>query len=173
MVLKTGSTIDIRADFDAQVNEILKHDKKWHFVGHSLGGLLVRSYLDRHEVGDLGRVVNIGSPAKGTPIVDYIKDRWWFPSAGEVVLSLGQSGSDFLDSLNPPYYQLGVIAGNLEYTDNEEAIPGVDDGVVPVSSTKVNGMQDFIVLPVNHTRMRYDDETMRQVLHFLKSGGFT
>ena len=54
-----------------------KHERTVHFVGHSLGGLLIRAYLQDHGVDKLGRVVLMGTPNQGTTVVDHFRDRWW------------------------------------------------------------------------------------------------
>ena len=43
---------------------------KIHFVGHSMGGLIIRYYLSKHKVPKLGRCVFIGTPNKGTRLAD-------------------------------------------------------------------------------------------------------
>ena len=43
-----------------------------HFVGHSMGGLIIREYLSRQVVEGLGRVVLIGTPSGGTPQVSLL-----------------------------------------------------------------------------------------------------
>ncbi len=164
---------EIQKEVFEQIDECCAHlSTKVHFVGHSLGGLLIRSYLGDHEVMHLGNVVLLGSPNQGTEMVEYLKDRWWFSFLGPTALQLGSKESPFLQTLKPPYYNLGVIAGNKEREGFEHVLPGADDGLVRVESTKVKGMKDFLLLPVSHTRMRYDLRVADNTIFFLKNRRF-
>lgn len=51
-------------------------------------------------------------------------------------------------------------------------IPGDDDGLVPLESTIVDGMVDFIAVDSNHYLMRYSQEVARQTVAFLRTGSF-
>ena len=153
-------------------SNIYKSYRKVHFVGHSLGGLMIRAYLDKNRVENLGRVILIGTPNHGTQIVDRYKKRWYLKILGEMTLSLGTDDKSFPNSIPAPYYPVGVIAGVTERLYNEFVLPGKDDGVVTVESTKLIGMKDLIVIRTNHTMMRYDRDVGIQSIEFLREGRF-
>lgn len=145
---------------------------KVHFVGHSLGGLIIRAYLDRHPEADPGRVVLIGTPNHGTDFVDNHKDRWWMQLAGETALSLGTDINSFPNSLPVPDYSVGVIAAFRPDSMEQDGIPGADDGLVPVHSTFLKGMSDFLLVETGHSAMRYDKTIAEQTIYYLRYGHF-
>ena len=51
--------------------------------------------------------------------------------------------------------------------------PGWNDGLMPVESTKLDGMSDFIEVESGHSMIRYDQEVARQVIAFLYYGKFS
>lgn len=144
-----------------------------HFVGHSLGGLIIRAYLGTHKMHHMGKVVMIGTPNKGTPLVDIFKDSWWMQFAGPTVNKLGTDKNSFPNTLPTPDYPLGIIAGVTENGFLSSRIPGQDDGLVPVNSTFLQGMNDFIILETNHTMLRYNEKVAFQTIEFLKRGRFS
>ena len=143
-----------------------------HFVGHSLGGLMVRAYLQNNDVANLGRVVLMGTPNQGTVAADYFRDSWLLRRLGPTAERLGTDEKSFPRTLEDPYYPVGIIAGEFESDLIDNVIPGKDDGLVPVDATKLEGMTDFIVLRTSHAMMRYDEEVARQTIEFLKYGRF-
>ena len=164
---------EILADVSAQLNTITADTStRIHFVGHSLGGLLIRAYLDSNRIPNLGKVVLIGSPNKGTPLVDYFREAWVLKLAGPIAAALGTDKNNFPHSLHPPYYPVGIIAGTAGWFNNEGIIPGDDDGIVPVESTKIEGMTDFILLPVSHSSLPKNEAVALQTIEFLRNGRF-
>ena len=169
----TQSQQEIQQEIAAQISAADSgHFASVHFVGHSLGGLLIRAYLEKYRVPNLGRVVLLGTPNKGTPLVDHYRDSWWMQLLGPTTLSLGTDKNSFPNSIADPYYPVGVIAGVAETIDNEDILPGQDDGLVPLESTKLDGMADMIVIESNHSMMRYDEDVAQQTLSFLRHGKF-
>jgi pimeloyl-ACP methyl ester carboxylesterase len=144
-----------------------------HFVGHSLGGLLIRAYMADHAMPRLGRVVMLGTPNHGTAVVDQNRDAWWMQVAGPLANALGTGPGSFPDSLPAPTYPVGVIAGRV--TDRPAKMANLQephDGLVPVASTRLAGMQDFIVVAVGHSMMRHDERVAQHTIAFLRDGRF-
>jgi len=145
-----------------------------HFVTHSMGGILVRQYLENHDIDRLGRVVMLGPPNQGSEVIDRYAD-WpgfeWF--SGPAGLQLGTGEASLPRSLGPAHFDLGIIAGN--HTINpilSQSLPGADDGKVSVDSTRVAGMNDHLELPVTHVFMMRDREVIEEVLYYLANGRF-
>ncbi|SDS41226.1 hypothetical protein SAMN05216271_1867 [Halopseudomonas sabulinigri] len=149
-------------------------DSQLHFVSHSLGGIVLRHYLQQHPLPRLGNVVMLGPPNQGSEIVDTLREvpgfAWLNGPAG---LELGTTEQDLPGQLEQPDFSLGIIAGtqsiNLLLST---LLPNPDDGKVSVESTKVAGMADHISLPVTHPLMMRDEQVITQTLHFLRYGHF-
>ncbi len=148
--------------------------KTIHFVTHSLGGILVRQYLSQHEIKRLGRVVMLAPPNQGTEAVDFLRKVPGYSLLnGPAGLQLGTSPQDVPRKLGAVDFELGVIAGKVSLNPLLSAmIPSPDDGKVSVQNTRVEGMRDFIILPLNHTFIMRSKEAHRQTLHFLRHGQF-
>lgn len=147
---------------------------KVHFVTHSLGGILVRSYFGRYELERLGRVVMLGPPNKGSEIVDRIGSWRLFERInGPAGRELGTSSASTPSLLGPVEFELGVIAGDRSINwINSLMIKGPDDGKVSVERAGVEGMKEQIVVHTTHPFMMKNEEVLRQVVHFLARGEF-
>lgn len=145
-----------------------------HFVTHSLGGILVRQYLDVHPLEGLGKVIMLAPPNKGSEITDTMKDNVLYKTInGPAGMELGTDSTSVPNTLGPADFELGIIAGNNTVNPIlSTMLPNPDDGKVSVESTKLEGMSDHIEMSVSHTFILSDDDVIDQVLYFLKKGEF-
>jgi len=139
-----------------------------------MGGILIRQYLESGNIDRLGRVVMLGPPNQGSEVVDVYRK---FPGfkwiGGPAGLQLGTGEASIPRSLGPVTVDVGIIAGTRSINPILSAIlPDSDDGKVSVESTREEGMNDHLELPVNHVFMMRNGEVIEQVIHFLENGEF-
>jgi len=149
-------------------------DNKIHMVGYSMGGLLARIIISKYSPTNLGRVVQLASPNKGSEVADYLKGnsiyKKIFGPAGQQLITDQKDINHLFKKIN---YELGVIAGE-KFLDpiSSYIIKQPNDGKVSIESTKVNGMKEHLVVKSGHMFFPYRHDVMRQTLHFLKHGKF-
>ena len=147
---------------------------KVDFVTHSMGGILVRSYLARHDLPLPGRVVMLAPPNQGSEVVDKLG---WMPPFkwinGPAGTELGTHNNSTPNKLGPANFPVGIIAGKLSINwINSLLIPGRDDGKVSIERTKLAGMADHIVIQTAHPFIMRNREAIRQTIQFLRTGKF-
>jgi triacylglycerol lipase len=148
---------------------------KIDFVTHSLGGILVRSYLARNKIPALGRVVMLAPPNQGSEVVDKLGSLWIFKKLnGPAGNELGTDTNSVPNKLGPANFPVGVIAGDrsINWINSLFLIPGRDDGKVSIERTKLAGMSDYIVIHATHPFIARNREAIRQTIQFLKAGNF-
>lgn len=145
-----------------------------HFVTHSMGGILVRQYLSEREIEGLERVVMLAPPNQGSQLADYVGEtplrKVYEP---DVLAQLGTGDESVPRRLGAPTFEFGVIAGTRNL---RKFLPGTptepSDGVVTIDETKAPGMKDFVLVPVTHTTIVWNDEVQLQTAYFLRNGRF-
>lgn len=147
---------------------------KLHFIGHSMGGLVIRSYLHRHRPQNLGCVVMLGTPNQGSEVADILKDRWayrkFFGPAGQQLVTELTTADALFGRID---YGLGVIAGSRSIDPISSLIIGdPNDGRVSIERTKIAGMADHTVVTVSHAFLPASKQVHRLVLEFLRQGRF-
>jgi len=173
-------TASIQQLSDDAIGKVLEDPKlkacaKIHFVTHSLGGIMVRSYFKRHTCARLGRVVMLGPPNQGSEVVDKLGSWPAFrtlngPAGGE----LGTGPDSTPNTLGPVDFELGVIAGDRSINwINSMMIAGKDDGKVSVERTKVTGMKEHLVVHATHPYLMKNKVVIENTVRFLKTGSFS
>lgn len=145
-----------------------------HFVTHSMGGILVRSYLAERPEPHAGHVVMLSPPNRGSEIVDAFADSALLRSfLGPAGSRLGTTPDGIASRLPPVRFSLGIITGSRSMNPiGSWLIPGPDDGTVGVDRANIKGSSSFLVLPATHTFIMNRRDVADEVVHFLRHGRF-
>lgn len=141
-----------------------------HFVGHSMGGLLIRYYLAAHPMEKLGRIVMLGTPNRGSEVADFLCDwpayRWLYGPVGQQLCT----GVAHVP-LAP--VEIGIIGGDRSIDPFCSWLIGApNDGKVALASTRPEIGHQHCVLPATHSFMPANPAVIRQVRHFIREGSF-
>lgn len=144
-----------------------------HWVGHSLGGLVIYRFLERHTDHPPGRVVFIGTPAVACrAAVGLAQLRILAPFVGKCVREelLVERERRWSDPR-----ELGIIAGTrpLGFGHVVARLDGENDGTIAVSETRLPGAADFITLPATHMGLLVSTQAARETAVFLRTGHFS
>ncbi len=144
-----------------------------HFVGHSLGGIVIHRFFERFPAQPPGAVVFLGTPGVASRAAE---------RAGRFAPIAHLMGQSVAQELLQPQERrwsvprpLGIIAGDqplglgqlLANFDEE------NDGTVAVSETRLPGATDHIVLPVSHLTMLLSARVAHETGTFLTQGRFS
>ena len=141
-----------------------------HFLGHSLGGVLILDMLNAHREIGVASAVLLGAPVRGCMAglrFGAAKlGRWMMGGCGE----LWQERPAVWQRAEP----LGVISGTLPVGLGRVLgrLPGANDGVVRVEETAVDGMRAQALLPVGHSMLIVSGTVFRKAEHFMQQGSF-
>lgn len=143
-----------------------------HWVGHSLGGLVILRALERATALPPGRVVLLGVPYNGSYAGRVLGDSDW---GSQMVGRSLQEWSNRGKPQNFTDHEIGVIAGSRGLGLGCLVAPGLaepHDGTVTVAETEIASARDSIVLPVTHTSMLLSRMVANQTGLFLRNGSF-
>ena len=146
-----------------------------HFVTHSMGGILLRQYLQDHEIGNLGNVVMISPPNQGSEVVDLLGELALFKALlGPAATQLGTDEDSVPAKLSPVDARIGIIAGTRSSDPwFSDIIEGEDDGKVSVDSTRLPEMADMVTVEHGHTFIMNQQSVIELVVRFLETGSFS
>jgi pimeloyl-ACP methyl ester carboxylesterase len=128
-----------------------------HFVGHSLGSILVRQMLASGAELPAGRVVMLAPPNQGSRDADRYT-RW----LGALLKPLPELRTDNGTVRSIPVLhdvEVGIIAGDR-------------DGKVSVAETQLEGARAHIVVPSAHSFIMMKTSVRELVLRFVREGAF-
>lgn len=173
-----------RHDLDTLVSVVNKEIEPWvkqgrtiHFVTHSLGGVVVRRLLEKLEesqIEQVGRVVMLAPPHRGSEIVDWLRSsrlrsiKGVLGPAGKFLSSeeMAKQSEEF-----PSGVEAAVIMGE------KSAIPffrklldASNDGIVSVEKGRLFGIKEFKVVHADHTFISSEPDVMELTARFIDRG---
>ena len=130
-----------------------------HFVTHSLGSILTRVVLEQRRPANLGRVVMLAPPNRGSPVATFFQS-----SLGRMIPAISQL-SDHPDSFvntlprSLAQVEIGVLAAE-------------SDILVPAASTQLEQLGDHRTLACRHLSIVFHRQVPALVDCFLREGNF-
>lgn len=168
------ANLEQNGEYLHQVMDSLDGIETVHLVGFSMGGIVIRQCLAEYEAPQLGRVVFIGSPHQGAELATRFKDWWAFQTiAGPSGQQLATAPYGVASALPAPECEFGIIAGCRGIEDGyNPLIPGDDDGMVSLETTRLPGATDFMTVHTMHTHLVHTPTVIEAAMRFLEEGRF-
>jgi hypothetical protein len=176
-----GSIADHAVSLDSVVRS-LEGISELNFVGHSLGNLVVRHWLgdlaaQKRNLPDgqrFGRMVMLAPPNDHPRIAKQLLSTelaTFF--TGPATEELATGWEKLAPRLAIPPFEFGILAGGRENGRGyNPLLPGDNDAVITVASTRLPGARDFRLLPVLHSFIMNDAKVKELTLRFLQHGHF-
>ncbi len=170
-----------------QIKLPMKQAERVVFIAHSLGGLVVRTFLARENPNPrVTHCIFIATPHQGTPLADIMLN---IPLYGAIFPAVKQLRSTPSNTYSAPLLhpvanqgkstdiRIGVIAGDYRarvslFSIGTLLIPENSDGRVPVTSAMAPDANAVLVVPFSHTSIHHRQATLNAILDFLASGHF-
>jgi hypothetical protein len=176
-----GSVADHARSLDSAVRS-LEGITEINFVAHSLGNLVVRHWLKDFAVAGtslpagqtFGRMVMLAPPNFQPQLATkLLRTQFATFVAGAAAEQMATGWEDLESRLTTPTFEFGVLAGGKgDNRGYNPLIPGDDDGVITVESTRLPGARDFRRLPVLHSFFMNDQKVHEMAARFLAHGYF-
>jgi pimeloyl-ACP methyl ester carboxylesterase len=158
--------------------------EKINFVAHSMGNIVIRHCLN--DLASLpvpaqpqityGRFVMMAPPNHGATAADKFADNKLAQIfAGEAVQQLAPNvGWPTLEPrLATPAFEFGIIVGGRGDGEGYLAsIPGDDDMLLSVATSKLAGASDFVQVKGIHQTLPKNEQVQQYALRYLQTGAF-
>jgi pimeloyl-ACP methyl ester carboxylesterase len=168
----TQVTIHDSADYLRKVIHSLTDVSEINFVVHSMGGLIVRTYLQQENDPRIKRMVMLGVPNHGANMANVLQNnplfKLLFGPAGQQLI---HDPEGFIAGLPTPQFEFAIIAGARGTSDGwNPLIDGDDDGIVEVANTQLPGAADFMTVCGMHSFLMDREDVIDATSRFLTTG---
>lgn len=188
-----ASTLDEIGSFAKSLASVIRNlegVESIDFVAHSLGNIVIRRFL-----GDIKRLparerptikfhrfVMISPPNHGAEIVELISEivgeNEGIRAAAEILageaaqqLAPHRGWPDLEKTLEVPDFEFAIVAGGRGDSEGIlPQLPGDDDGLLTLETTKLAGAVDFVQVDAIHQLMPRNQQVRELTVRFLKHG---
>jgi triacylglycerol lipase len=154
-----GSVAELGARLRRRAAERTGGAPRVHFVGHSLGTVIIRSMLSQARPERVGRVVMLAPPNQGAASADR-----WAPHLGRVMPAIRELRTTPESTARTLALPAGVDVG---------IIAGAYDHKVRVEETHIEGARDHKVVNAFHSFLMNRTDVHRMIVQFFRTGRFT
>jgi triacylglycerol lipase len=132
---KCGSAEQHAKELEKRVQDVKQQSgaQKINIVGHSKGGLDARVFLDITDTKDVANLIMIGTPNAGSPAAETNN------ACAPAIFDLRPGANATRAEMNPNTKYYTITGDWLPAAQGNLAIPGHDDGLVPVESVESEG----------------------------------
>jgi triacylglycerol lipase len=154
-----GTVAELGARLGRRAEQRTGRAPRVHFIGHSLGTVIIRSMLAQAPPERVGRVVMLAPPNQGSAAADR-----WAPHLGSVMPAIRElrtvPESAARTLALPEGVDVGIIAGSR-------------DRKVRVAETYLPGARDHVVVNAFHSFLMHRTDVHLLIVHFLRHGRFS
>ena len=164
----SGETIE---KFKIAVDKIPEDEV--YFVGHSMGGLLIRRYFENYNPSfEDTCIVTLGTPHNGSSLGKRVQGSIFSGLMGSSHSSGVVKG---LPAWNPDLADLGCVVGvaNVGMNNLFNSEKGAGDGTVLVEEAIAENAKDVVKINTNHTLLIYSKTSVNLIDKFIKTRRFS
>ncbi|NQV90931.1 alpha/beta fold hydrolase [Candidatus Woesearchaeota archaeon] len=128
--------------------------EKVDLITHSMGGIVVRNYIEHNDSSSIRKFIMLGTPNHGG-LYNLGEFADYFVEEGESKINLDfimlSENHNFMKSLNDG----DETSGNVEYYTIAGNIDGKGDGLVLSKSVSLDGEDNHLEVSCNHLQLKY------------------
>lgn len=143
----------------AMINNLAGRYDRVHLVVHSMGGIVTRCALQQPMPENLGNIVMIAPPNRGSHVATQLT--WVYGWLSPTLIELRDTPDSFVNQLGPvsSQHRVGVLEAS-------------NDNVLRAGQTKIDGLAEHRIVRGWHTGVLWTRETAELTRNFLQTGSF-
>lgn len=167
-----SSIDDCVKSLNLQICNQINQYEKVNFIGHSIGGLIIRSYINKYNIENVSKCVFISTPNHGSKLAEIAGKIPLYKIIFKPIAEM-QPNEKNIYLLKNKDIKIGLIIGeknNLML--GKIYLSKQSDGRIEIQSALSEDANDKIILPYGHKKIHHNELTLQLVMNYLKNGSF-